>query len=413
MTKTIWVRLLLLLLAVGLAACEGINYNLNSYQVRVGINPGEAGFVTPSQDTIVNEGIEITLQAQSNEGYVFDSWSGDIERDENPATILVYENYDIIANYVKKEYELGIQKNGKGEILERLVSAKTYEHGSIVELTANPGTGYEFVEWTGDISSSENPATIEMDEPKNVTATFRVKPTSAVLDVDIDWQTFNSLGGGNEPTISDSITHFGLHFAYDETPSANVKKSVLKTDSDSSDVLTVETQAGGSGRLLATAVRTENNSDKAFFFGVKENVNVALGNQYNWTVDDFTWRKATWRIENDSLALVYEDGQFVRDRTIQTFELLLLLNSPFNTSQNPNILDLFVVVSENDPDTRSEKGTYTNGFREWFIEAENEMYPKPDTTSHFFFPYLSGDEFNLPAERYLIKEKGSFRVVWQ
>lgn len=51
----------------------------------------------------------------------------------------------------------------------------TYAHGTSVQLTADPSSGYYFVKWTGDIAPSQqylNPVTITMDANKTLTAVF-------------------------------------------------------------------------------------------------------------------------------------------------------------------------------------------------------------------------------------------------
>jgi hypothetical protein len=47
-----------------------------------------------------------------------------------------------------------------------------YPLGSLVIVTATPTTGYGFIRWTGDASSSTNPLTVVMDTNKNITAVF-------------------------------------------------------------------------------------------------------------------------------------------------------------------------------------------------------------------------------------------------
>src|SRR3989442_14028424 len=51
----------------------------------------------------------------------------------------------------------------------------TYDHGTVVTLTANPATGYQFSGWSG-CSGSGNTCSVTMDMAKSVTATFTVKP---------------------------------------------------------------------------------------------------------------------------------------------------------------------------------------------------------------------------------------------
>lgn len=47
-----------------------------------------------------------------------------------------------------------------------------YDCGDVVTLTANPDSGWNFVGWTGDLTGTENPATIAMDGSKTVVASF-------------------------------------------------------------------------------------------------------------------------------------------------------------------------------------------------------------------------------------------------
>ena len=50
--------------------------------------------------------------------------------------------------------------------------AKFYLPNTVVTLTAEADSGYEFIEWTGDLTGSDNPTTITMDEDKSITAVF-------------------------------------------------------------------------------------------------------------------------------------------------------------------------------------------------------------------------------------------------
>jgi len=48
----------------------------------------------------------------------------------------------------------------------------SYQDGATVTLTATPSAGYTFSHWSGDITGSQNPATITMDSDKTVIANF-------------------------------------------------------------------------------------------------------------------------------------------------------------------------------------------------------------------------------------------------
>ena len=47
-----------------------------------------------------------------------------------------------------------------------------YAENTLVELTANPAQGYEFIRWTGDLVSTINPITITMTRNMTLTANF-------------------------------------------------------------------------------------------------------------------------------------------------------------------------------------------------------------------------------------------------
>ena len=51
-------------------------------------------------------------------------------------------------------------------------SSGTYNENSSVVITATPSAGFEFTEWTGDASGTDNPLTVKMTGNKTITATF-------------------------------------------------------------------------------------------------------------------------------------------------------------------------------------------------------------------------------------------------
>jgi len=74
-----------------------------------------------------------------------------------------------IASY----HALNLDVSGGGSITsDPLPMAKFYLPNTVVTLTAVPDSGFEFIEWTGDLTGSDNPTTITMDEVKSITAVF-------------------------------------------------------------------------------------------------------------------------------------------------------------------------------------------------------------------------------------------------
>ncbi|NIT61115.1 MAG: hypothetical protein GWN00_34405, partial [Aliifodinibius sp.] len=137
----------------------GGNTETATYDVQLSANPSDGGTVSPSGQNNYEEGEQINLEAQANEGYVFAGWTGDISSSDNPHALTVDQDYSISANFEIKNYELTINTEGEGAVSEKIVNqqSKEYDHGTVVELTADPAKGYTFVEWTGDVTGTDNP----------------------------------------------------------------------------------------------------------------------------------------------------------------------------------------------------------------------------------------------------------------
>ena len=90
----------------------------------------------------------------------------------------------LTAVFVKKQYPLTIEIEGEGTVKEEVIKqglATDYNSGTIVELTAEPTGDWKFVEWTGDITSTENAVQITIDNAKTVKARFH-KPIDYLVN---------------------------------------------------------------------------------------------------------------------------------------------------------------------------------------------------------------------------------------
>jgi uncharacterized repeat protein (TIGR02543 family) len=95
----------------------------------------------------------------------------------NPQTINIVV-LDVLDNNTNT-YNLTVLANN-GTVTKNPDKA-VYNHGENVTLQANAATGYNFVNWTGDLSGSVNPVTIVMDSNKNITANFGMNPYSLTI----------------------------------------------------------------------------------------------------------------------------------------------------------------------------------------------------------------------------------------
>jgi len=163
-------------------------FEKNSYSLTVNTE-GEGSVseeVVEKKSNDYEHGTSVKLTANPNEGWEFIEWKGDTESSENPIQITVDESKEVTAVFEKKSYSLTVNTEGEGSVSEDVVEKKStdYKHGTIIRLTAKPAKGWNFVEWKGDTTSSENPIQITIDQPKEVTAVFEKK--SYVLTVNTE-----------------------------------------------------------------------------------------------------------------------------------------------------------------------------------------------------------------------------------
>lgn len=162
-----------ILASVFLTAVSCSTKSTPSYQLITSSVPAEGGSVSPASGEH-DEGAEVQVQASANENWIFDGWEGDQTGSQNPVTVMMDTDKTINARFIKREYPLTINYEGEGSVTESIVQTKMtdYEHGTIVELEAISDAGYDFARWSGDLESTENPVTITVDGPKEVTVVF-------------------------------------------------------------------------------------------------------------------------------------------------------------------------------------------------------------------------------------------------
>ncbi|MDZ7772340.1 MAG: hypothetical protein U5K31_06340 [Balneolaceae bacterium] len=162
-----------------------------NYDVSVTVDPTGAGSITPTADSTYARGDSLTLTAVPAEGYAFSKWTSDLNTADNPLKLEVTEDLALTALFVKKNYELIVNTEGGGQVMQQVMDADTssYDHGTIVHLTAAADFDYNFDSWEGDVDSTDgNKAWVTVQSPKEVTAVF-VKRTFSL--------TVNTQGQGS------------------------------------------------------------------------------------------------------------------------------------------------------------------------------------------------------------------------
>jgi len=185
-------RVSIFLIAVALIAgtvgCDGnggVKYDLTIAST-VGGNvttPGEGKYT-------YDEGEVVDLVAVADEGYLFDEWTvdewtgdvGTIADNRNPTTTITMNgDYSITANFAvipPAQYDLIISSTVGGEVTAPGEGIFNYDEGTEVDLVAVAEEGYQFVDWTGDVSTIADvnaaSTTITMNGDYTITASFAI-----------------------------------------------------------------------------------------------------------------------------------------------------------------------------------------------------------------------------------------------
>jgi len=120
-------------------------------------------------------GTTVELTPKPKEGWVFDSWIGDLTGTESPKTIKVDKEKNVTVKFKRRDYPLNITIEGEGTVEEKIItnpSGREYPFETVVQLTPKPKEGWVFDSWSGDLTGTESPKTIKVDKGKNVTARF-------------------------------------------------------------------------------------------------------------------------------------------------------------------------------------------------------------------------------------------------
>ena len=155
------------------------------YTLTTAVNPAEGGTITPASGEY-NAGTTVTITASPAAEYVFKDWTGATGTNAS-ISVVMSSNKSVTANFVKKQYPLTVEIEGEGTVSEKVIKqglATDYNSGTIVELTAEPTGEWEFVEWKGDLTSTDNPAQITIDKAKTVTAVFVKKQYPLTVEIE-------------------------------------------------------------------------------------------------------------------------------------------------------------------------------------------------------------------------------------
>ena len=114
----------------------------------------------------------MTIWANASVGSTFNGFTGSLTGTTTPQTLVMNGNKAVDAQFtLQGGYTLTITIQGSGTVT-KVPDQTTYTYGQVVNLTADPASGWGFDHWGGDLSGSTNPTSITMNGNRAVTANF-------------------------------------------------------------------------------------------------------------------------------------------------------------------------------------------------------------------------------------------------
>jgi hypothetical protein len=78
-----------------------------TYTLNVDLSDAGAGSVTPSSGEF-EEGDQVTVEANANEGWDFVNWSGDLQSEENPFSFTIENDVNLMANFIDQRSDYSV-----------------------------------------------------------------------------------------------------------------------------------------------------------------------------------------------------------------------------------------------------------------------------------------------------------------
>ena len=190
------------------------------------------GMVTSSKDFEVTPGTVVYLIPDADSGWYFDDWDGpdqsDVESEGGGSyRILVDEDKEIVADFNKYSsppppvirHRLEISIEGSGTV-DPIVGSHTYMPGQMVDVSAEPATGWEFDGWIGPDGADVSDGQIAMNEDKNIIAKFVREETPPPIEPpEIEIPLVETAAGRRRPARyrpGSALADFGIGILHDD-----------------------------------------------------------------------------------------------------------------------------------------------------------------------------------------------------
>lgn len=178
------------------------------------------------ENQIIENGQIVDLLAIPSNDYYFENWDGDLKGTENPVSLEMNSDKNIIGNFKIIPFKRNIIVVGEG-------SYKQQVKGNTIEFIALPSNRSAFDSWSGDLSSTNPSLKVNLDKDYTITLNFKRK-VSVKIDTakTINFVQRNNSGTGIIPiafvasnSFSEAKIKFKPVFGGKETEWINLSKA--------------------------------------------------------------------------------------------------------------------------------------------------------------------------------------------
>ena len=363
------------------------------------VSSGTGGSVS-SPGGSYNQGQSVSITATPDSEYVFVNWSNGST--DNPLSITVNSNQTITANFEKRKYPLTVSITGSGTVSEEIISAgKTtteYTSGSVIRLTANASDGWSFSSWSGNVSSTQNPIEVSINEAKTVTAAF------SVIDSSTSSTTGNTYNQDNAPGYINVNGQGEFNLTITSSKDGLINITILPLESENSYWDFYES-SNPQVNIVSKIGQT-----------IQSNFNDIDPNSTDLITINFIDRPRTLQIEGTNL-WVY-NGNSDYSVSVQESQMQSLWNSCISAASSSSIIQVYQSQQENLKSTiwpQAYQQIYADGYALYDNSVGVVIFPDTPATT-LFHEYAHGFDANFlnETDRSIVQQSfDTARTQWQ
>ena len=181
---------------------------------------GGSVLISPLQ-SLYDSGTVVTLQAVTEPDYTFAGWTGDYNGTDTIIEITMDDNKYIHASFTTDKVFIELTSSGPGTVSVE-PSLSLYSPGTVVSLSANADENGNFIGWSGDTISDENPLSFALEENMTVTGMFQFTPVEELI-----FQIENEICEGEGTVENEHLGYEGTgFFDFENSAGAHIQLSL-------------------------------------------------------------------------------------------------------------------------------------------------------------------------------------------